>query len=51
MIFLGGRGGRGGEGLEEVNFFTKNPNLKKLLFFFAGGGGSGGRMGVGGVEG
>ena len=30
--------------LEQVNFFTKNPNLKKKknIFFLGGGGGGGG---------
>ena len=31
----------GREGLEEVIFFTKNLNLKKIFFFFGGGGGGG----------
>ena len=32
---LAGRGVRGG-GLELVNFFSKNPNLKKNFFCFWG---------------
>ena len=43
-IFFRSRTGRG-SGLEQVIFFTKNPNLKKniffsfFFFFFGGGGG------------
>ena len=35
--------GGGSGGLESVNFFSKNPNLKKekIFFFFLGGGGRG----------
>ena len=34
-----------------MNFFTKNPNLKKIFFFGGGGGGGGGgRRGGGGGE-
>ena len=40
--------GGGSGGLESVNFFSKNPNLKKekIFFFFWGGGGGGGRAGA-----
>ena len=47
-FFSGGEGEGGAGGLEQVNFFTENPNF----FFFLGGGGrgrGGGRgVGVGG---
>ena len=47
-------GGGGVWGLELVNFFSKNPNLKKeKIFFFGGGGGAGGGgrgRGVGALE-
>ena len=35
-----------------MNFFTKNPHLKKIFFFlfFLGAGGGGGVDGVGGLE-
>ena len=39
----------GGDGLEKVNFFTNNPNLK--YFFFLRGGGGGGGCGGGVCEG
>ena len=40
-------GGGGVWGLELVNFFSKNPNLKKEKIFFFGGGGGGGGRGAG----
>ena len=52
-IIYFGRGRGGGRGVDLVNYFTKNPNLKKEFFlfvkikekknfFFFGGGGRGG---------
>ena len=38
-------GAGGGGGLELVNLFSKNPNLKKKDFFFCFGGGGGGARG------
>ena len=48
----------GSGGLELVNFFSKNPNLKKekifffsfFFFFWGGGGGRGGGGGARGIE-
>ena len=61
-IIYFGRGRGGGRGVDLVNYFTKNPNLKKEFFlfvkikekknfFFFGGGGRGGGGGGVGVAG
>ena len=46
IYFLVGGGGGGGarEGLEQVIYFTKNPNLKKHLFWGERGDGGGGAI-------